>query len=112
MDLSDYVNQSKDVLRRKKLAQLKYPFKYFEKEHWTESTENNYVKKNRKEQVLSAVFSLPVKYREVLTLHYFHDQSIEEMSTALNTNENTIKTRLSRGREKLKSNPIIREELI
>ncbi|UOQ46525.1 sigma-70 family RNA polymerase sigma factor [Halobacillus salinarum] len=105
-------NRSKDILRRKKLAQLKYPLKYFEKEQHTESTEKTYVKQNQKERILTAVLSLPVKYREVLILYYFHDQPIEQLSETLNEKENTIKTRLSRGREKLKSHPIIREGLI
>ncbi len=106
------VNRAKDILRRRKLAQLKYPLKYFEKEQETESTETTYEKQNQKEQVLAAVLSLPVKYREVLVLFYFHDQSVETISTALKEKENTVKTRLARGREKLKSNPILREGLM
>ncbi|REJ05632.1 sigma-70 family RNA polymerase sigma factor [Halobacillus trueperi] len=106
------VNRAKDILRRRKLAHLKYPLKYFEQENHTESTEEAYLKESRKEQVLTAILSLPVKYREVLILHYFHDQSIESIRKTINEKENTIKTRLSRGREKLKSNPLLRKELL
>lgn len=106
------VNQSKDILRRKKLAQLKYPLKYFEKEQHSESTEQSYIKKNQREQVLQAVMDLPIKYREVLVLFYFYDQKIEEISTTLNEKENTIKTRLARGRDKLKTHPMIQERMI
>ncbi|WP_237417119.1 sigma-70 family RNA polymerase sigma factor [Halobacillus litoralis] len=106
------VNRAKDILRRRKLAHIKYPLKYFEQENQAESTEEAYLKESKKEQVLTAILSLPLKYREVLILHYFHDQSIESIGKTLDQKENTIKTRLSRGREKLKSNPLIRKELL
>uniref|UniRef100_UPI00403FA671 RNA polymerase sigma factor n=1 Tax=Paenibacillus sp. FSL K6-0276 TaxID=2921450 RepID=UPI00403FA671 len=41
-------------------------------------------------------------YRECLTLYYFHEMSIREISEQLNTPENTIKSRLARGRTLLK----------
>lgn len=41
--------------------------------------------------------------RMVLTLFYLEDYSIKEISKTLKTNENTIKTRLKRGKEKIKN---------
>ncbi|MBR2715799.1 MAG: sigma-70 family RNA polymerase sigma factor [Ruminococcus sp.] len=49
-----------------------------------------------------ALMRLDDKYREVLYLFYAEDYKIEEIAKILNKNENTIKTRLRRGREKLK----------
>ena len=45
-----------------------------------------------------------LKYDEriALTLFYLEDYSINEISKLLKTNENTIKTRLKRGKEKIK----------
>ncbi|QAS51512.1 sigma-70 family RNA polymerase sigma factor [Halobacillus litoralis] len=106
------VNRSKDVLRRNKLAKLKYPLNYFDKEHQSESTEQTYIKQNQRERVLQAVMTLPIKYREVLVLFYFYDQKIEDISMTLEEKENTIKTRLARGREKLKTHPMIQERMI
>lgn len=40
--------------------------------------------------------------RIALTLFYLEDYSIKEISKLLKTNENTIKTRLKRGKEKIK----------
>ncbi len=49
-----------------------------------------------------ALFRLDEKYREVLYLFYAEDYKISEISQILNKNENTIKTLLRRGKEKLK----------
>lgn len=48
------------------------------------------------------VMKLPVKLREVIILFYYQEFSIEEIAVLLKTNPNTIKTRLHRGRQKLK----------
>ena len=48
------------------------------------------------------VFALPEKYRTVLYLYYYEEYSVREISQILHCNENTIRTRLSRAREKLK----------
>ncbi len=53
-------------------------------------------------EVIKMVLSLPVKYRNVLYLHYFEGYSIREMSELLNLKEATVKTHLKRGRELLK----------
>ena len=52
---------------------------------------------------------LDLKYREVLLLHYYNDLSVKEIADVLSKSEGTVKSRLKRGREKLKV--IIREEL-
>ncbi|OMD97491.1 RNA polymerase [Paenibacillus odorifer] len=46
--------------------------------------------------------NLDYLYRECLTLYYFHEMNIREISEQLNTSENTIKSRLARGRTLLK----------
>lgn len=52
--------------------------------------------------VISAVRSLPLKYLQVIELYYFEGYSVAEISDILSANENTIKSRLKRGRELLK----------
>lgn len=49
-----------------------------------------------------AVQELPIKYRTIIHLYYYEKYKINEISEILNINENTIKSRLSRAREKLK----------
>ncbi|HHX52508.1 MAG TPA: RNA polymerase sigma factor [Erysipelothrix sp.] len=57
---------------------------------------------NDDHKVLQEVFDLPLKYRQVIYLHYYEGYSIKEVSNLLNKNESTIKTQLSRARERLK----------
>jgi RNA polymerase sigma factor (sigma-70 family) len=53
-------------------------------------------------RLVEAVRSLDYLYRETLTLYYFHEMTILEISVQLNISENTIKSRLVRGRSILK----------
>ena len=50
------------------------------------------------------VLKLPTKYRTVIHLFYYEDLTIEQISKLLNKNPNTIKTQLTRAREKLQNN--------
>jgi RNA polymerase sigma-70 factor (ECF subfamily) len=52
--------------------------------------------------VRRAVFALPAKYREALTLFYFHDMDVHDAARSLALPEGTVKARLSRGREILR----------
>lgn len=45
---------------------------------------------------------LPYKYREVITLHYYHDWSSSQIAETLGISEGTVKSQLSRARQQLK----------
>jgi RNA polymerase sigma-70 factor, ECF subfamily len=53
--------------------------------------------------VRRAVLSLPAKYRDAMILFYFHGLDIPTAARSLSLAENTVKTRLQRGRELLRS---------
>lgn len=53
-------------------------------------------------QVREAVLSLPEKYRIVVYLHYYEGYTAGEIAAILGSKENTIYTRLSRGKELLR----------
>jgi RNA polymerase sigma factor (sigma-70 family) len=53
----------------------------------------------RDSAVRRAVSKLPPKYREALTLFYFHDMDVSTAARSLGLAEGTLKARLSRGRE-------------
>ena len=53
--------------------------------------------------VRRAVGVLPAKYREALILFYFHDMDVATAARSLGLPEGTLKARLSRGREILRS---------
>ena len=50
----------------------------------------------------TAIRQLRFEYREVICLHYLEGLSIKDIAVVLGRNENTIKTHLARGREKLR----------
>ncbi len=52
---------------------------------------------------LEEVLKLPQKYRTVIHLHYYMGYSIEKIANITSTKPATVKTQLSRGREKLKN---------
>ena len=59
----------------------------------------------RKEEaklVREAVDSLGEPDREVFLRHYFHAQTVQEISRVMSMNESTVKTKLRRGRGRLK----------
>ena len=58
--------------------------------------------------VWEAVKDLPVKYREVIHLFYYEGLSTGEIASILKEKESTVRSRLMRGRERLRS--ILREE--
>lgn len=52
--------------------------------------------------ITQCVKKLPVKYRQIIHLYYYEEYSLKEISVILQINENTVKTRMVRGRELLK----------
>jgi len=58
---------------------------------------------DRDSAVQRAVLALPAKYREALILFYFHDMDVPTAARSLALPEGTVKARLFRGREILRS---------
>jgi RNA polymerase sigma-70 factor (ECF subfamily) len=53
-------------------------------------------------EIQKHLHSLPVKYQEVLVLRFFESKKMSEISEILGKNENTIKSLIKRGTEKLR----------
>ncbi|NMH73501.1 sigma-70 family RNA polymerase sigma factor [Bacillus sp. RO2] len=64
------------------------------------------IAKSEEESLTNAVMGLPVKYREVVVLHYYEELPLAEISKITSVNVNTIKTRLKRAKEILKEHLI------
>ncbi len=56
-----------------------------------------------KEALMQAVHALPAHTREVFLLHYFQGLTIDQIAELLGTPPGTIASRLSRGRQRLKT---------
>lgn len=59
-------------------------------------------REERRRMVRAAVDGLGGEDREIFLRHYFWYQSVSQISREMGMNESTVKTRLRRGREKLK----------
>lgn len=88
------VNECNNILRSKK--KVVFLDKIFHKE---ESYVDDY--NFDKQPVLQAVKKLEPKFREPILLYYYEDLSVKEISKCLDISEGTVKSRLSRARNKL-----------
>jgi len=54
------------------------------------------------DEVIDAVLSLPIKYKQVIYMYYYEGYNSKDISKLLNVKESTVRTHLSKGREILK----------
>ena len=54
------------------------------------------------QELIRAVMALPANLRTVIHLFYYEELSVKEISALLHLSQSAVKTRLCRGREKLK----------
>ncbi|MTD31872.1 sigma-70 family RNA polymerase sigma factor [Planomicrobium sp. YIM 101495] len=67
------------------------------------STEKTVIDNYTNAEIKDTVFTLPKAYREVVYLYYYDSLKPREIADILEIPLNTVKTRLRRGKEKLKS---------
>ena len=53
--------------------------------------------------IFQCLHNLPEQDQDIFILHYWEGQKTREVATTLNISENTVKTRLTRGRQRLRS---------
>lgn len=63
--------------------------------------EKEMLEKTVKKELVEALFTLSVAYREVLILYYFEEMSTVEIAQLVHCPEATIRTRLQRARKQL-----------
>jgi len=64
--------------------------------------ENQAIKNSQKDQVMKAIYDLPVKYSEIMILRYVEEKTYQEIGEILQIPLGTVKIRLHRAKEKLK----------
>ncbi len=97
------INRSKDV-RKTKFFRDVQPFNSLKKHIRTNeiSAELLLIDKEKSNRVTELVLTLPAKYREIIYLYYYEDLKIQEIHKLTTISQDTIKTRLRRGRIMLK----------
>ena len=68
-----------------------------------EETEQTAAEPDEKREVVDAVMALPVKYKEVVWLHYYEGYTAREIADMTGGTEDAVAARLSRGRKKLRA---------
>ncbi len=67
-----------------------------------DSVERTIIQQDDDAQLAFAIMQLPIKYREVIYFYYYEECSIKEVAAVLEVNQNTVKTRLRKGKSLLK----------
>ncbi|WP_419959316.1 sigma-70 family RNA polymerase sigma factor [Psychrobacillus sp. BM2] len=95
------INKSKDYLKSWAYRKIQLQNKLFS--HAGKRNLDELVKKDEQAIIGEAILKLPLKQREVLIYFYFNEMTITEIAHILSIPEGTVKTRLRRGKELLKS---------
>ncbi len=83
------------------------PFRYLPAA--ADNAEHEAIRSLEADRVWEAVLSLPPKYREVLALHYYHDQPIKRIAQLTGLTESNVRVRLHRARQMVKEKLTERE---
>lgn len=73
------------------------------------SVEQTYLSTEAYTTLKQSVFALPLHYREVIILFYYEEFDVSEIASLLNVSQNTVRTRIRRARELLKTNHELEE---
>lgn len=95
------VNKSKDYLKSWAYRKVQLQSKLFPqvgKRHL-----DDLVRQDEEAIIGDAILELPLKHREVLIYFYFNEMTIPEVALILSIPESTVKTRLRRGKELLRT---------
>ncbi len=97
------INHCKDYLKswynRNVLVTEKEPANY---RTTKQMIEDAVIQKEEDNQLIAAIMTLPIKYREVIYLFYYEELLIKEIAVLTEVSANTVKTRLRRAKELLK----------
>mgnify|MGYP006276233649 FL=1 len=106
------VNQCRNKMRKWTFKKLFFVDQFLGFNERSDEKVEETILQDEKAQILhKEIRRLKAKYREVIILYYYEDLSVKEIGEVLDVKENTIKTRLRRGRNYLKKNLEDNEEV-
>lgn len=94
------VNRSHDYLRSWKSKRMMLFEKITGKTTY-QTPEKEMIIQSTKRELVEALFTLSIQYREVLIFYYFEDMSTIEIAQLVSCPEATVRTRLQRARKQL-----------
>ncbi|MFJ8260508.1 sigma-70 family RNA polymerase sigma factor [Rummeliibacillus sp. NPDC094406] len=95
------VNKSKDYLKSWSYRKIQLQNRLFSKH--SQKKLDNLIRKDEESILGEAILKLPLKQREPLIYFYFEEMSIKDISKLLEIPESTVKTRLRRSKQLLKT---------
>ncbi|SDN27035.1 RNA polymerase sigma-70 factor, ECF subfamily [Psychrobacillus sp. OK028] len=96
------INRAKDYYKTSWVKRVLLIESLIEREPSPTLMENNLIASEKDAKLTESVLNLKEKYRIVILLYYYEELAVGEIASILSCNENTVKTRLKRGREQLK----------
>ncbi|MBE5966297.1 MAG: sigma-70 family RNA polymerase sigma factor [Lachnospiraceae bacterium] len=97
------INTCKDYLKSAWNRRV-IPMMEYQEDQIVSDTDFDSVEKQDTDDIIKkAVLSLPAKYKDVVLCVYYNEMTIAETAAVLKVAEGTVKSRLSRARQKLKS---------
>ncbi|NLP34372.1 MAG: sigma-70 family RNA polymerase sigma factor [Clostridiales bacterium] len=97
------INTCKDFLKSAWNRRVVPMMEYQEDQIISDTDYDSVENQDTNEMIKNAVLSLPTKYKDVVLCVYYNEMTIAETASALKVAEGTVKSRLSRARQKLKS---------
>lgn len=101
------LNLTRNALKRKSKVSFLF-LNQEEKDVLAEPLEEKVVRLAIRKKIRDCIRMLPLIYREVIVLYYLDDLKISEIARVLQQPEGTVKSKLSRGKERLEE--IMRKE--
>jgi RNA polymerase sigma-70 factor (ECF subfamily) len=107
------VNRCREVLRKNKKSNLQqYDEKILDINTFKADVKSEYSKVEDKLFILQFLEALDDKHREVITLKYLGDYTIEEISTVLDIPQGTVKSRLNTGIKRLRTLMEVKDDVM
>jgi RNA polymerase sigma-70 factor, ECF subfamily len=92
-------NETMNTINKNKKLVLDFDFGFLESE---ENLEKSFEKEEMAKGVRECLERLPLKYREILSLHYLEDKPYSEIGDILRMSTGTVGTRIRRGKKLLR----------
>ena len=99
------MNRCREQMRKWNWKSIFLNFDIIERFNESETSpgpEDNLLEVEWNQHITTAIQQLDYKYREVITLFYFNELKITEIAALTGSKENTVKSRLKRGKQQLK----------